>query len=164
VIAYVILILVGIALVVGLIWVIVKAIRDRQPKPKKSGDETDDDQEPEESLENLPFQLKRPINDLLAEAQRQYEQGNFREAIIYYYSYLLVELDRRNCIRLARGKTNRQYLFEVRSQRPLHGILEQTMVAFEDVFFGDHELERARFESCWARRDDFRSTLEQTSA
>jgi hypothetical protein len=34
------------------------------------------------------------------------------------------------------------------------------MVAFEDVFFGKHGLDRERFESCWRRVDEFRRGLQ----
>jgi hypothetical protein len=34
-------------------------------------------------------------------------------------------------------------------------LVEQTMVAFEDVFFGDHPLSRARFEACWFELERF---------
>ena len=113
-------------------------------------------------IEHLPFEVRRPQGDLLAEARRWYEEGDFRQAIIYYFSYLLVELDRRQVIRLTRGKTNRQYLREVRRhRREVAGLVEQTMVAFEDVFFGDHALERERFESCWSGLESFQQQLQQ---
>jgi len=114
-------------------------------------------------IESLPFQVKRPQGDLLAEARRQYEQGNYGEAIIYLFSYQLVKLDKHDFIRLARGKTNRQYLREIFPQPDLRKALERSMVAFEDVFFGHHPLERERFESCWLRLDEFHEHVEQAA-
>ncbi len=105
-------------------------------------------------VESLPFQLARPESDFLSEARRLYEAGRFSEAIIYLYSYQLLQLDELHVIRLARGKTNRQYLREVR-RHPVRAILERTMVTFEDVFFGDHSIDRARFEMCWSDLDRF---------
>jgi hypothetical protein len=93
--------------------------------------------------------------DLLAEARRHYEAGNYGAAIVYLFSFQLVQLDRRQIIRLARGKTNRQYLREVGPRISLRKLVEQTMVAFEDVFFGNRQLRRDRFESCWARLEEF---------
>jgi hypothetical protein len=115
-------------------------------------------------VDSLPFQLKRPQADLLSEARRHYESGDYGQAIIYLYSYQLVQLDRYQIIRLTKGKTNRQYLREVRPQPDLFALLEGTMVAFEDVFFGRHRLERHRFESCWQRMDSFHQQLEQVTA
>jgi hypothetical protein len=102
-----------------------------------------------------------PETDLLSEARRYYEAGDYSKAIIYYFSYQLVQLDEHQRIRLARGKTNRQYLREVHTQPVLREITEITMVAFEDVFFGNHALNRERFERCWNRLDDFRQQLQQ---
>ncbi len=112
-------------------------------------------------VEALPFHLRKPTGDFLAEARRLYEAGNFSEAVIYYYSHLLVQLDRQHVIRLAKGKTNRQYLRETRSRPLLREILDRTMVAFEDVFFGHHELSRERFEECWRRLEEFHAELDR---
>ncbi|MCC9609295.1 DUF4129 domain-containing protein [Blastopirellula sp. JC732] len=110
-------------------------------------------------LESLPFQVKRPDSDLLAEARRCYDNGDFNEAIVYLFSYELVELDKRQFIRLAKGKTNGQYLREVRKNHALEDILEVTMRAFEDVFFGQRTLSRAGFERCWTQLEPFRQQL-----
>ena len=40
-------------------------------------------------------------------------------------------------------------------------MLRQTMIAFEDCFFGDHAIEKKRFEACWQRLDDFHKTVQQ---
>ena len=106
-------------------------------------------------VEALPVRLERPQTDLLGEARRNYRQGNYDEAIIYLYSYELVELDKNQIIRLARGKTNRQYLQETYRRSTLGNLLQQTIVAFEDVFFGSRTLSRARFEACWSELDRF---------
>jgi hypothetical protein len=114
-------------------------------------------------VESLPFQLKAPQTDLLSEARRHYEAGNYKDAIIYLYSYQLVELDKHQLIRLTKGKTNRQYLREIRRRGDLFGTLQTSMLAFEDVFFGNHSLERGRFESCWNGLDAFHRSLEQAT-
>lgn len=111
-------------------------------------------------IENLPFQVPRPRADLLAEARRLYAAGRFDEAVIYLFSYQLVQLDQHQLIRLARGKTNRQYLREIWPRPDLRDLITRTMLAFEDVFFGRHPLERARFEACWSGLDDFHQRLE----
>jgi hypothetical protein len=114
-----------------------------------------------DKVQALPFQIRKPAGDFLAEAQRLYAEGNFSEAVIYLYSHLLVQLDQHHVIRLAKGKTNRQYVRETRSRPVLGEILGQTMIAFEDVFFGDHQLSREQFEACWQRLDEFHGQLEQ---
>ena len=109
-------------------------------------------------IEALPFMARRDQTDLLGQARRFYEAGNYAEAIVYLFSYQLVELDRHGILHLARGKTNRQYLHEARPSG-LRGLLEQTMVTFEDVFFGARSLDRDGFERCWNRLEEFQATL-----
>lgn len=111
-----------------------------------------------ERIAELPFEVQ-PESDLLAAARREYNSGNYGRAIVYLYSWQLMELDDSHHIRLARGKTNRQYLRELRPRADLRGLLEPTMIAFEDFFFGDHELSRRRFEGCWEQVDQFQRLL-----
>ncbi|MEX2174977.1 MAG: DUF4129 domain-containing protein [Pirellulaceae bacterium] len=112
-------------------------------------------------VEALPFQVRKPTGDFLSEARRLYEGGNYSEAIVYLYSYQLVQLDKHHVLRLAKGKTNRQYLRETRPRPVLRDILDQTMISFEDVFFGQHPLGREPFEACWRRLDEFHGELER---
>jgi len=110
-------------------------------------------------VDALPFQLKRPQGDLLSEAQRLYDEGKYAEAMIYLYSYQLVQLDKSHVIRLTRGKTNRQYMREIRRRSNLIELMQHSMVTFEDVFFGNHPLGRSSFESCWSRLEEFHQQL-----
>ena len=96
---------------------------------------------------------------MLGEARRHYREGNYSEAIIYLFSHELVELDRFALIRIAKGKTNRQYLRELGPSPPLRPPLELTMTAFEDVFFGRRALDRAGFEACWNQLPVFEQLL-----
>lgn len=112
-------------------------------------------------VEALPFKVRAATTDFLAEARRLYDAGQYSEAIIYLFSYQLVELDRNHVIRLSKGKTNRQYLREVRPRPHLAGVLETTMIAFEDAFFGNKVLSRDTFEQSWSRLNDFRAELER---
>src|SRR5581483_12151366 len=93
-------------------------------------------------VEALPFHVRTATGDFLAEAGRLYQAGKYSEAIVYLFSFELVELDRHHVIRLAKGKTNRQYVRETRQRPLLRAILETTMVAFEDAFFGNKTLSR----------------------
>ncbi len=124
--------------------------------------DADSDWYDEGRVEQLPVSVGK--GDLLSEAKRAYEAGDLRNAIIYLYSYQLLRLDGGQIIRLARGKTNREYLREARRSPALHKMLRQTMIAFEDVYFGNHRLPVERFESCWRELDQFHHQLEQTAA
>ena len=112
-------------------------------------------------IENLPIDVTAGSGDFLELARKCHEAGNYGEAIIYLFSHQLLQLDRAGHIRLTKGKTNRQYLGEIRHARDLQRILGQTMVAFEEVFFGKHVLSRERFERCWQRNDQFSTLAKQ---
>jgi hypothetical protein len=112
-------------------------------------------------VENLPFAVPSAEGDLLAATKRSYDSEDFDNAITYLFSYKLVEMDRSHLIRLARGKTNRQYLRELRSHPELRSIMTRTMLAFEEVFFGHHPLSRRRFDECWQQLDKFHGLVRQ---
>jgi len=139
-------------------YLLIRAYLSRETRSAKSGDgEKESEQEDTDRIEALPMPVTSGRSDLLGEARRHYQQGNYGQAIVYLFSFQLVQLDKQQIIRLTKGKTNRQYLREVGPQASLRQLVEQTMVAFEDVFFGNCTLDRARFESCWARLDEFQS-------
>ncbi len=112
-----------------------------------------------ERVEALPFLAERHRDDLLGQARFHYQQGNYSEAIIYLFSYQLLELDKYSVIRLAKGKTNRQYRRETSRVAALRTALERTMLSFEGVFFGRRPLDRAGFEACWNGLPEFEQQL-----
>jgi hypothetical protein len=130
-----------------------------QLKSRKLAEDDEKSQPRVDEAEALPFLAERPRGDLLGLARQHYEQGNYSEAIIYLFSYELVELDRGSRIHLAKGKTNRQYLRELKDAAPLRGALERTLHAFESVFFGRRNLDRAGFEACWHELPQFQAQL-----
>lgn len=156
--AIVILILLG-------IWYMIRAFLTRESGASLGGEiaiEEEDPRRDADRIEQLPFKVDRHNrSDLLAEAKRLYAEGNYRQAIIYLFSFQLLLLDRHHLIRLAKGKTNRQYLREMRGFRRVAELLEGVMVPFEDVFFGDHELDRLRFEGCWNALPEFQQLVER---
>jgi hypothetical protein len=111
-------------------------------------------------IDNLPFVLESPQLDLLTEARRQYEAGNYDQAVIYLFSFQLVQLDHHQLIRLEKGKTNRQYLRELYAHVSLRRMVEQVMRLFEDVFFGRRHLSRTQIDACWQRLGEFDAQLE----
>jgi hypothetical protein len=144
-------------------WLLIKAYASRDRAAQSAeGEDSDRDARTEiDRVEALPFKINRNTTDLLAEARRNYEAGNYAEAIIYLFSHELVLLDRNQLIRLTKGKTNRQYLREILPLPAIRRILAETMVAFEDVFFGNHGLDRERFEACWFKLDEFNRLVQQ---
>ena len=144
------------ALLIVLVCLAVRALRNR--KRRKSAETAEAKRagaaEQRRRIEALPPGARQRAN-LRAEARRHYEQGDYAQAITCLFSYQLIQLDKNQLIRLTRGKTNRQYLRELGGRTALRRLLEQTMVAFEEVFFGNYAIDRVRFESVWSRLDQF---------
>ncbi len=136
--------------------------RNQKRAPKIDRVESDEILVPDQ-VEALPFLAERPRGDLLGQARRHYEAGNYSEAIIYLFSYELLALDKLSLIQLAKGKTNRQYLREVARDAPVRSPLERTLIAFEGVFFGRRALDRAGFEACWNDLPLFEQQLRATT-
>ena len=109
-------------------------------------------------IEALPYPIAQRNLSLLEQAGTFRQAGNYAAAMIYLFSHQLVQLDRRHVIHLSKGKTNRQYLREI-GQPTLRMLINQTLVAFEDAFFGHHDIDRWRFETCWSRLPEFDSLL-----
>lgn len=115
----------------------------------------------EERIKELPFDLDKSAGDLQTLAREAYQSGDYKTAITLLFSHVLLQLDKASLIRLRKGKTNRQYLGELRSHHELKHYYEHVMVPFEDTFFGDHDLKRERFEDCWNKLEQFENNVNQ---
>ena len=161
IVSWVVWILIGIiclALLIWIAWLLVK----QEWRTGDSDEDTDWLQNPKidpARFEALPFEVNAPQTDLLGLARQAQSEGRMREAIIYLYSYMLLMLDQQHLIHLAKGKTNRTYLRELRNQRALHALLEKIVVSFEDVFFGDLTLDPSEFQARWSELNQFHQLI-----
>jgi len=114
-------------------------------------------------IEELPVSVSPADADLLKAARAHFRAGDLEQAIIHVFAYQLVELDKNHLIQLTKGKTNRQYLSELRARPRFIELLKPTMLAFEDVFFGHHKLVPARFQACWEDLERFHQQLKQVA-
>jgi hypothetical protein len=149
------------ALLVAVMWLLVWAAGRLDRSGLTEGKTIDRVKVDPERLEDLPMSIPPTDRNLLAAARACYEAGDYGMAIIYAYAYQLMELDQHRAIELRKGKTNRQYLRELRTKPRLRELLRDTMLAFEDVFFGHHVLSRPQFQHCWDSLDEFHQQLEQ---
>ncbi|HEV7279763.1 MAG TPA: DUF4129 domain-containing protein [Pirellulaceae bacterium] len=128
-----------------------------------AGEEEEDPISVQERIERLPFDLRQGVVDFLDEARRLAAAGKYEEALVYLFSHALVQLDRSHRIRLAKGKTNRQYVSEIESSPPLAQLLSELADDFEGVFFGKYPLSQAKYEQNLDRIERFRALLQQAS-
>jgi len=156
-------------LIGGVVYVLIKAFRDAELKLAVRGEEElDDGRAHIERVEALPVSLERPVGDFLQEARRLAASGDLSLAIVYLFSHQLMELDKRHQIRLVKGKTNRQYLRELRRNAPNHPqigrLVEQTMLLFEGAFFGAHPPAEQKFAECLQATERMAPLLEDATA
>ena len=78
----------------------------------------------------------RSAQDLFGEAERLAREGDIRGAIRKGYIALLCELSDRKLIGLARHKTNRDYLRDVRSRKEIYDRMNGLTGAFERHWYG----------------------------
>ncbi|MEM9186498.1 MAG: DUF4129 domain-containing protein [Planctomycetota bacterium] len=154
-----------IALLAWLVYVLVKAYRNAELKLATVVDEADDGRTHVERVEALPVAVERKVVDFLAEARRLLAAGDGTMAVVYLFSHQLIELDKRRLLRLVKGKTNRQYLRELRRNTPgaprIAAIVEPTMLLFERAFFGAHPPAADRLNACFAAMDEFEAQINQ---
>ena len=98
-------------------------------------------------LEDLPIEIRKGTGNLLERADQLRSAGKLAEALVYLFSHRLLQLDRAHAIRLARGKTNRQYLRELRNRPDLRNIMQDTVLAFERSYFGRHEVTQQQYDA-----------------
>lgn len=109
----------------------------------------------ERRISTLAPEAAERYDDLLAAAQDAFDRGDYRYALIFYFSYLLVEMDKRNFILLEKGKTNLVYWRELTEFPELRSIYRLTMKDFERVYFGGVSISREEFDAVWALHDRF---------
>ena len=77
---------------------------------------------------------------------------------------MLLVLDNAHKIHLVKGKTNRMYLRELRREPPrLRAIMEMSMLAFEQVYFGKHSISAEHFALLWGQLDEFHQLVTEAS-
>lgn len=112
-----------------------------------------------ERIVDLPFSVESEKFDPLKEIEKCMSAGEFERATIYLFAYQLLQLDANQKIVLQRGKTNRTYLRELRKYSEIKTIVEPTMLAFEDVFFGRYRMTKEKFLENWKRLEQFHQLL-----
>ncbi len=152
---------------ITLIWLIVYVLNSfqnfesaRSQHPQR---DDDDDSIATHKLAELPFATGSSKSNLLDAAREFYESSEYGRAIICLFGYQLLQLDRHDRIHLWKGKTNGQYLREVKSDAWLSNLLGETIHTFEAHFFGNHPVSREQFESCWQHMDEFGTRLEAST-
>jgi hypothetical protein len=97
-------------------------------------------------------------------AENALAAGDLRLALVYFFSWLIVESDKRGLLRARRGKTNREYWLELAVNPGVRTIYKATMDAFERVYFGGQTISREEFDDVWRLREPFVAAMARLDA
>ena len=111
---------------------------------------------------DLPVELEQGLVGLKAHAASLRAQGQYSRAIVYLFSYLLVELDSARCISLAKGKTNYRYLRELARAPTLEPRFRRVIVLFEEAYFGSKTISQSQFDEVWQDLPDFETAIKNS--
>ncbi|MEO1524884.1 MAG: DUF4129 domain-containing protein [Planctomycetota bacterium] len=118
-----------------------------------------------ERIKHLPPELRRTDVNLRTECERLMNAGRFDQAIILLLGHQLLLLDRIGLLRLSRGKTNGRYVRETRTNdRQCGDWLRETADAFEQSYFGRHEIPREAFTRLWGQNEQLESAVNTIGA
>lgn len=96
-----------------------------------------------ETLEEIEENLHE--SDLERFLREALEQGNYKAAVRIYYLMIIKKFSEEGIIAWRKEKTNHQYVSET-YDTPLYEPFRQATVAFEEVWYGDHKVDRTHFE------------------
>ncbi|MDV6033124.1 MAG: DUF4129 domain-containing protein [Phycisphaera sp. RhM] len=123
------------------------------------------DEQTLERIKHLPPELRRTDVNLRTECERLMHEGRFDQAIILMLGHQLLLLDRNGLLRLSRGKTNGRYVRETRNHDDTIATwLRATADAFEQSYFGRHEISAHVFEQLWRQNEMLESATQAYGA
>ena len=121
-------------------------------------------QDRERRREAIAPEARERVDDLGTAAENALAAGDLRLALVYFFSWLIVESDKRGLLRARRGKTNREYWLELAVNPGVRTIYKATMDAFERVYFGGRTISREEFDDVWRLREPFVAAMERLDA
>jgi hypothetical protein len=157
------LITIAASLVAGFIWLLKSQELFWVLRKNRRLDQAEDLQAQQAKYSDLPVELERGVLGLKAQAAALRDQGDYSKAIIYLFSYLLVELDTARCIVLSKGKTNYRYLRELARNQDLQTRLERVVLLFEECYFGRRRITKQQFDAVWDDLPSFEEEIKRAA-
>ena len=99
-------------------------------------------------IEGLPADIRPTSSDPWIEAQRLRDRGDYTGALIALFAHQLLTLDRLRQIRLAPGRTGRQFVKSVHDSE-LKRATNSTLKLFEAAIYGHQPPSAQVFERLW---------------
>ena len=154
---------VGIILVIALVAALIYGFLQLESNSAEQAETQRRKRKIRDHIKHLPFDIEEQDGDFESFAEQSFRNGDYSNAVIYLFADLLVAMSESGLVRLQRGKTNRQYLNEIWDHGEIRPYYQKVMTAFEDAFFGKHNIDRSRAEECFAGRAAFDAAIERIS-
>lgn len=123
-------------LFVALIWIIYLFIKNRQPSNKRVLVDLENDWNPEVITKT---ELELRLESALA-------NGDYREGVRIYFTFILKELIKKNWIFWKKDKTNHHYVLEM-STKPNQDIFRECVRIYDLVWYGEYLIGQKEFDS-----------------
>ncbi len=94
---------------------------------------------------------KTTVDELMAEAAKYAQAGDYRQAVRKVYIALLYDMDKRDVIRIEPSLTNREYLRAVRAQVRLYPPMRDLTDRFDLIWYGQGTVGAGEYEEFVAR-------------
>ncbi len=141
-----------VVLLAVLVWFGVRALRERAAQRRFREGEL---LRRKRRIETLAVEARDRYDDLDAAAEEALALGDLRSALIFFFSWILVEMDKHDVVLLDKGKTNLEYWRELEGRPRLRDLYREIMGKFERVYFGGFLISRPEFDKVWRLRESF---------
>ena len=139
-------------------WLAARALRERAARRRfKEGELL----KRKRRIETLAVEARERYDDLETAAEEALGRGDLRSALIFFFSWILVEMDKRDAVVLDKGKTNLEYWRELEGRPRLRDIYHNVMKRFERVYFGGFSISRQEFDKAWNLRGPFSEIMRE---
>lgn len=115
-------------------------------------------------IETLAVEARPRYDDLDKAADEARDRGDRRAALIFFFSWILVEMDKRSVALLDKGKTNLDYWRELKDRPQIQKIYRLVMDKFERVYFGGVEISSEELDEIWSLRAPFEELMNEEDA
>lgn len=94
----------------------------------------------------LLLNILKDADEVYRKAFDYYNSGDYTQALRFLYISLLIRLNDLNIIRINKAKTNKQYLLEIKDNRPeIHDIMAEFTQVFNRYWYGGKKADKSIF-------------------
>lgn len=128
--------IIAIILIVAIIVLLIYLVKKRLKFSRKIRREED----------ALLLNILKDADEVYKKAFDYYSNGDYTQALRYLYISLLIQLNDLNIIRINKAKTNKQYLIEIKDNKPeIYDVVAEFTHVFNKYWYGGKHADKAIF-------------------